>query len=143
MSDSTFYPINFKFNYECDTSYRKQLRTFVSMNPLEPRMNEHALDDDEIDAVTNDENDYDEEAICKFLDKVSNCTSSNKEFQTLYLLAAGTMLSEDGEIGLAVLFSYSYLLPFHSILSRWFNDKSFGEEYTTLVTWFSTKRGDN
>lgn len=136
---TTFYPIDLKLNYDDDVSYRKKLRTLIGMEGVVQieNGNENEMEDDDI---TSDENNYDEIAVGKFLDKVYIVTKDSQEFRTLYLLAAGTMLSEDMEIGLAVLFSYNYLTPFHEIMCRWIKEGSLEMEYKTLVAYFSSKR---
>ena len=76
-----------------------------------------------VDSVSQDEWNYDESAISAFLETTYEQTSSNPSFHTLYVLAAGAMMSEDPNIGLAVLCSYDYLIYFHTCLCAHHSDQ--------------------
>ena len=93
--------------YKNDFEYRETMRQLFSMQKV-------VVHCDEIDDITNDENDYDTDSASKAMDFVYDQTKDNVFFQKLYDGAAGKMLSQDREIGLAVLYSYDYLFYFHN-----------------------------
>jgi hypothetical protein len=72
---------------------------------------------------------YTEKIITKCLDFIHDNTCNIPEFKELYLLSAATMMSEDTQIGLAVLFSYHYLFHFHTLLCTHFT----GGDITELL----------
>ena len=110
--DSTYYN---------DVSYRQCLRNMFEMNEQIPHK--------EIDDITNDENNYDEESMSKSMDIVYEKTKDNILFQNLYQHGAAKMFSLDQEIGMAVLCSYDYFHLFHMCLKDFFYDfVSFNEE---------------
>jgi hypothetical protein len=63
---------------------------------------------------------YDNDSFKMFLDCIYNKTRSEPRFIELYSLAAGTMISEDNTLGLAVLFSYDYFYLFNKCLISFF-----------------------
>jgi hypothetical protein len=67
----------------------------------------------DIDDITKDELNYDEESISRTMDVLFEMTKENSQFRELYELAAGKMLSTDRLTGQAILFSYDYLADFH------------------------------
>lgn len=108
-------------HYSDDLEYRTCLRQIFNM--VNRTENEH-----DIDAITHDENDYDESAASKAMDSIRDQTKDNIHFQNLYDVAASKMLSTDREIGLAVLFSYDYMAMFHECyISFCENPTSFDE----------------
>jgi len=110
--DSTYYN---------DVSYRQCLRNMFEMNEKIPHK--------EIDDITNDENNYDEESMSKAMDIVYEKTKDNILFQNLYQHGAAKMFSLDQEIGMAVLCSYDYFHLFHMCLQDFFLQSSqFNEE---------------
>jgi len=83
----------------------------------------------DIDHITNDENNYDEESMSKEMDIIYEKTRNHKLFQYLYQHGAAKMFSMDQEIGLAVLCSYDYFHLFHMCLRDFFkNAKAFHEK---------------
>jgi hypothetical protein len=107
--------------YNNDVSYRQCLRNMFEMNEQMPHK--------EIDDITNDENNYDEESMSKSMDIVYEKTKDNVLFQNLYQHGAAKMFSLDQEIGMAVLCSYDYFHLFHMCLKDFFHDfVSFTEE---------------
>jgi|Laugrespbdmm15sd_2_1035082.scaffolds.fasta_scaffold00089_14 hypothetical protein len=109
-------------HYTNDLEYRNCLRRLFFMTHIE-------LDNDEIDTVTQDENDYDMDSSSKAMDYVYGITSHHPQFQQLYDIAASKMFSTDRDIGLAVLFSYDYMALFHNcILSYRTNPADFTEQ---------------
>ena len=108
--------------YENDSGYRSCMRKLFCMITPED------LDTD-LDEITMDENDYDEEAATKAMDFIYAKTHKHPVFRTLYEKGAGCMLSTDPEIGLAVLFSYDYMAMFHKCIRCFFeNPDNFNEE---------------
>jgi hypothetical protein len=77
--------------------------------------------EEDIDPVSKDELEYDEEAANQAMDHVFQTTKNNPIFKELYLLAAARMFSTDPEIGLSVLFSYDYLEIFHYCLVSFYD----------------------
>ena len=97
-------------HYNDDISYRQCLRKIFEMNEKVPHL--------EIDDITNDENNYDEESMSKCMDVIYEKTRNHILFQNLYQHGAAKMFSLDQEIGLAVLCSYDYFHLYFSCL--WF-----------------------
>jgi hypothetical protein len=101
------YNINQIVTYDDDFAYRKHVREIFSMNcsPIS-----------DYDAITNDELMYEDDAMSKGLDEIYAMTKDVPDFQEIYKLTAGFMLSTDPNIGLAVAFSYDYFDKFHPCL---------------------------
>jgi hypothetical protein len=113
-----FYPTDMKISYKDDIEYRKIFRILFQMT-----CNIISVTDDnqeDIDEITLDEWNYDSESTTRFMDLIYDSTRVNPIFQDLYKKSAGLMLSEDYEIGLAILFSYDYLVLFHLVLCDYF-----------------------
>ena len=107
--------------YIDDQSYRQCLRDLFFMNS-------HIEED--LDEITQDEQNYDIDAANKAMDYVYNQTKDNIHFQNLYDCAAAKMFSTDREIGLAVLFSYDNLKFFHSCFIDYLDDPLLFDENT-------------
>ena len=100
--------------YTNDKEYREFIRKICSM-----KSNQLAtLEQNDIDDITHDEWNYDADAMKIWLDHIYEITNNDQIFIRLYLTAAGTMLSEDAQIGLAVLISYDYFYDFYQNLSK-------------------------
>jgi hypothetical protein len=93
------YPISLEITYETDEEYRNCLCQLLK------------IDDD-------DSFNFD------YLDFIYSKTWMIPTFNNLYEIAAGTMMSTDNTIGLAVLFSYTYLIHFHKCLVIYFKNPS-------------------
>jgi hypothetical protein len=107
------YPTHLKSAYDDDISYRIFIRDLFSMK------HQSSWDPNyihEVDDVSIDEYDYDEDAASQLLDSIYAETHSIPVFNELYVLAAATMMSEDTSIGLAVLFSYNFAYVFHNCI---------------------------
>jgi hypothetical protein len=78
--------------------------------------------EEDIDDITKDEMDYDDETISKTMGVLFTLTKENLCFQHLYDLAAALMFSIDREIGLVVLFSYDNLPLFHACLASFYRE---------------------
>ena len=114
-SPSIDYPTEFRVQYTNDKEYRATIRTLCNMSS---NILAFAKSEDDIDEITRDEWDFDQDAITKLFDFIYSTTG--KLFDEMYKKAAGFMLSEDPNIGLAVLFSYDYLMDFHPVLCDYF-----------------------
>jgi len=88
--------------YNGDFEYRATLRNLFVMNS--DKFPE--ITNPDIDTVTRDEVEYDDETTSQFMDFVYSNTKTDPVFIELYTKAASFMFSEDPEIGHAVLFSY-------------------------------------
>lgn len=100
--------------YYDDTSYRQMLRTILKM--------ESKLVSTDLDSLTQDEQDFDDAAISTALDWIYAKTRDHPLFQTLYLKAAGFMLSEDPQTGLCILLAYDNLPLFHPMFCAYMED---------------------
>lgn len=101
--------------YTNDFEYRGWLRKLFCM--VTPEDMKTDLD---IDEISRDEMDYDEEAASKYMDHILNSTVKHPLFADLYQCAAGLMFSVDRSVGLCVLLSYDYLPWFHRCLCCFF-----------------------
>ncbi len=113
----TTIPYNFSITnivYYDDTSYRQVLRTILKM--------ESKLVSTDIDSLSQDEQDCDDAAISTALDWIYAKTQDHPLFQTLYLKAAGFMLSEDPQTGLCILLAYDNLPLFHPMFCAYMED---------------------
>lgn len=97
---------NMRIQYSNTTEYRQLLRDLFSMDKKNYPV--HSLDPD-IDVESKDELEYDEEAAKAFMDNVYNKTKNIPLFRDIYLRGASFMLSQDMNIGIAIMFSYDYL----------------------------------
>jgi len=114
MDNKIFYQYHIRdVEYNDDLEYRNWLRKLFCMIPPKD------LDTD-LDEITMDENNYDEEAAKKAMEYLYKKTNKHPIFRILYEKAAGCMLSLDPEIGLAVLFSYDYMAMFHKCIQIFF-----------------------
>ena len=102
----------------------------------------------DIDDVSRDELEYDETSADLAMQYIMENTRNQPLFHTLYEQAASFMFSTDINIGLAVLFSYDYLLLFHECLCEYFlsladSARPFSEQnetYQALYTRIFMKR---
>lgn len=116
------YNYDYEVKYSDDHEFRMTVRNVFNMNLKKY--------DNEIDLITNDENNYDDKAVTKALDYIHLLTKNNVAFMDLYTSAAALMLSTDPSIGLSILFSYDYLKDFHLCLKSFKDDPSkFGYEH--------------
>ena len=109
MSHTSVYNTNLtQIQYTNNIEYRNCLRQLFHMT--------HMKNDDDIDVVTQDENNYDNDASTIAMDYIYKITKDSVPIQQLYDIAASKMFSIDREIGLAVLFSYDYMSLFHDCI---------------------------
>ena len=116
------YNTNLILNYSDDFGYRQSIRDVFGMNCSPDSV------DGDYDAVTRDELMYEADAISAGLDDIYARTKDVPEFQEIYTICAGFMLSVDPNIGLAVVFSYDYFDKFHPCLVDFFRDGSISSD---------------
>jgi len=114
-------------------SYRQSLRDFFVMQMPDDIPTD--IDDESLDEVL-----YDTIAVKNGLEFIYDQTKDDPNFSVLYKLSAGQMLSENEEIGLAILFSYDYFQPFFYCLRDFFETRELWsdqcESYRTLYKKF-------
>lgn len=76
---------------------------------------------------------FDNEIIDRTLDQIYLKTKAHPLFQQVYVKAASFMLSENPEIGLAVLFAYDNLPLFHAVLVEFNNNGSIDKSSLAYV----------
>ena len=132
MEEQILYNIkNIDSHYNDDISYRQCLRKIFEMNEKVPHL--------EIDDITNDENNYDEQSMSKSMDIIYEKTRDHILFQNLYQHGAAKMFSLDQEIGLAVLCSYDYFHLFHMCLKDSFDDSTTFSEKSESYMFLTNK----
>lgn len=105
--------------YSDDDEYRDCIRRVFSMNPA------NCTDDDGFI--------YDDKNVSAGLDFIFAKTKDVTEFRDLYLVGAAKMLSNELEIGMAIIFSYEYFDLFHVCLADYIRDGVVGSDnYTKL-----------
>jgi len=138
------YPLKLTLSYTNDVEYRISIRQLFQMNAQRYPDIVHS----DIDDVSRDELEYDETSADLAMQYIMEKTHNHPLFRTLYEQAASFMFSTDINIGLAVLFSYDYLLLFHECLSEYFlsladSARPFSEQnetYQALYTRIFMKR---
>jgi hypothetical protein len=129
MSSPTYsYPTDLTISYTNDEEYRKTIRQVFQMKSDSYPDIVHS----DIDAVSRDELEYDENSAYSAMEYVMENTSNNPLFHVLYEQAASFMFSTDINIGMAVLFSYDYLLLFHECLRDFFTSLSRNDGQFTI-----------
>ena len=136
---STFTPYAYHTSfpkYENNQEYRCCIRQVFQMNPSSYQSKIDKLqtyNQEELDAETEDELSFDEDAMKKGMDYIYSHTKQNPLFQKIYCQAAAKMISIDPEIGLAVCFSYDYFQEFHNCLMMYLeNPDSFLETHNVF-----------
>jgi hypothetical protein len=112
------YNIDYDVKYEDNRGYRESMRQVFRMTSSQS----HLADD--LDDESRDELIYDDASISAGLDYLFEATKDVPAFSELFLIGAGRMLSENREIGLAVLLSYDYFELFHLCLRDFFKDSA-------------------
>jgi hypothetical protein len=130
------YPRSLQVHYTNDQQYRECLRVVSGAESL--GIVPHGTEG--VDEVTRDEWDFDADAMTDLLDTVYDATSKVPAFQSLYLRAAAKMMSDDPEIGLAVLFSYDYFSLFHACVCELLNGGSQSMAMTVLEQKLTPRR---
>lgn len=103
--------------YESDAEYTDAFCRFFRIEKREGK-EEGEGEDKEEGGHEEEIDEYDEETISHGLHYIFDKTKDDPLFQSLYLKAAGTFLSEDVELGLPVLLSYSHFPRFYLFLKR-------------------------
>lgn len=145
MNNTSFsYPTKLTLSYANDYEYRTSIRQLFQMNADRYPDVVHS----DIDEVSRDELEYDEASADLAMQYIMNNTHDKPLFRSVYEQAASFMFSTDINIGLAVLFSYDYLLLFHECLCEYFsslvdNERPFtgnNEKYQALYNRIFKKR---
>jgi hypothetical protein len=108
--------------YNDNAGYREALRQFFKMDTdaILENMRKKYADFDTFDDETRDELLFDTDAVEAGMNSVFDKTRDVPMFHELYVAAAGAMLSENPDIGLAVLMSYDYFADFAVSLTAYF-----------------------
>lgn len=113
--------------YYDDITYRQMLRTIF-------KMESNPTSSTDLDSLTQDEQDCDDAALTVALDWIYAKTRDHPQFQTLYLKAAGFMLSEDPQTGLCILLAYDNLPLFHPMFCAYMGDPDqFSDKHPTYA----------
>ena len=107
------YNFDTDIEYSNDFEFRQCLRKVFNMKQQN--------DCKDIDSISNDENNYDANAVFASMNYVFSITKNEPLFNQLYQNAAAKMLSLDINIGLSVLYSYDYFRAFHLCLRDFTN----------------------
>ena len=135
---SASYPFDMSITYGTNTQYRQCFRELCGMSNIvmDPSLNLADLDEE-----TLDEQHFDMAAASRTMDSIWDSTKDNMQFQQIYEKAAAIMLSQDKEIGLAVLISYDYLDVFHACFCKFMREPgTFAEnssEYLAVLDRFA------
>ena len=110
------YPTHLGINYQTDSEYRKCFCQIIkyTLYPLSIIEKDNECIEDEPD------DNWDTNKVNIFLDFILSKTSMFKIFNELYLQASSTMMMIDVEIGIAILFSFTYFKLFHQCLVFFF-----------------------
>lgn len=123
--------------YTNDFEYRAWLRKLFCMKLSDDEEEGPNVSDDDMDIITRDELDYNEQASMDAMDYVYIKTKDNTLFQELYSLAASKMLSLDRTIGLSVLYSYDYMALFHCCVCCYIERP---DDFDETNEWFTCLR---
>ena len=122
------YPTDITISYTNDIEYRKTIRQVFQMKSDSYPDIVHS----DIDEVSRDELEYDDMAASAAMEYVFDKTRRIPIFIAMYEQAASFMFSTDINIGMAVLFSYDYLLLFHNCLRDFFTSLSRNDDQFTI-----------
>lgn len=108
--------------YQDNAGYREALRQFfkMDMNVMLENLRKTYADFDTFDDETRDELLFDTDAVEDGMNALFDKTRNIPIFHELYVAAAGAMLSENPDTGLAVLMSYDYFADFSASLTAYF-----------------------
>ncbi len=111
---------------------------YLRMSAYNYEITQIAYDDDEgyqrtVCQLFYMESEFDNEIIDRTLDQIYLKTKAHPLFQNVYVKAASFMLSENPEIGLAVLFAYDNLPLFHAVLVEFNKNGSINESCPAYV----------
>jgi len=107
------YHFDAVIHYSNDFEFRECLRKVFNMK--------HKPDCKDIDNISNDENNYDANAVINSMNYIYFITKNEPLFLEMYEKAAAKMFSTDNNIGLSILYSYHYFRLFHLCLGDFTN----------------------
>ena len=107
------YQFDAVIQYSNDFEFRECLRKVFQMKRKQ--------DCKDIDTVSNDENNYDSNAVFDSMNYIYFITKNEPLFLEMYEKAAAKMFSTDKNIGLSILYSYDYFRLFHLCLGDFTN----------------------
>jgi len=87
--------------------------------------------------IESESDDYDEECVYEGMSCILGKTLESEAWRQLYVKAAGQFLSEDPELGLPVLLSFTYFAKFFQLFRHSLEkgeDEVFEEQLQTLMT---------
>jgi hypothetical protein len=125
------YILDMAFLYTNNAEYRELFRKITNQSPI----NLNGISDED-DKETLDESTYDESAVGAFLDTIYEHTRNHPLFQQAYLAAAAKMITEDPQIGLAILMSYDYLWAFYPCYCAYRENP---ETFSETEAWLTLK----
>jgi len=120
--------------YHTNAEYRALFRQITGQPSLKSPPRQPEDDGSDEDEQTRDESTYDESCVSAFLETVYTDTRENALFQRLYLAAAAKMLTENPEIGLAIMMSYDYLWAFYPCYCAY---RETPETFSEINEWYS------
>ena len=121
------YPFDKAIQYGTNKQYRHCFRELCKMqSAIDPSLNVVELDEE-----TLDEQDFDMDAATKTMDYIWKETKTHVLFQNIYKKAAAIMLSDNAEIGLAIMISYDYLDVFHACFCDFMRNPVFFDKNNT------------
>lgn len=107
--------------YNTNAEYRETLRQFfkMDMEKIGKQVRNKYTNFETFDRETRDELMFDSDAVDEGMRDILEKTRDIPVFRQLYVAAAGLMLSERIDIGLAVLLSYDYFADFSTALASY------------------------
>lgn len=112
MTETTYDFSSPTMDYNDGFEYRACLRKLFKMKEV------IIEDDPDLDDVTRDEMNFDEEATRLGHAQIYELLKDKLLFYDLFIKAASFMISEDPEVGFCILLSYDYLKPFYPVLLK-------------------------
>jgi len=122
--------------YATNLEYRQTIRTVFRFDPAvyssygdEPNYESAFIDDEE----SRDELMFDMDAVNVHMKILFDLTKDDALFVALYTKAAALFLSEDINIGQAVLCGYDFFRLFHSVMWHYLTHGNVGDQYDNLL----------
>jgi hypothetical protein len=128
MTETTYDFSSPTMDYNDGFEYRACLRKLFNMKDVVIE------DDPDLDDVTRDEMNFDEEATRLGYAQIYELLKDKLLFYDLFIKAASFMISEDPEVGLCILMSYDYLKPFYPVLVKHATVDIKDADYKTLYS---------
>jgi hypothetical protein len=125
--------------YNTNAEYRETLRQFfkMDMEKIGKQVRNKYTNFDTFDRETRDELMFDSDAVDEGMRDILEKTRDIPVFRQLYVAAAGLMLSERIDIGLAVLLSYDYFADFSSVLASYIHSP---DMVTVCESWIKLSK---